>query len=107
MNMRSAFLLLVAVCVVTGCGGTPTPAAVPGPDWLAVDDFLYQLQRARPDRIGETAFDLIVVSIAAAGSSDAVIPALKNSPGGDKIGLCYMSIGQTEKYRFYWNPDWP
>jgi cysteinyl-tRNA synthetase len=108
MNRRSAFLLLAAVCVVTGCGGgTPKPTAVPGPDWLAVDDFLYQLQRARPDRIAETAFDLVVVSIAAAGNSAGVIPALTSSPGGDKIVLCYMSIGQTENYRFYWNPDWP
>lgn len=107
MYQRSAFLLLVAVCVVAGCGGTPAPTAVPGPDWLVVDDFLYQLQRARPARIGEMAFDLVVVSIAAAGNSPNVIPALKSSPGGDKIILCYMSIGQTENYRFYWNPDWP
>jgi len=107
-HKRSAFLLLFAVCVVAGCsGGTPIPTAAPGPNWPAVDDFLYQLQRARPDRIGETAFDLVVVSMAAAGSSDAVIPALKSSPGGQKIVLCYMSIGQTENYRFYWNPDWP
>jgi len=103
----SAVLLLVAVCVVASCGGTPAPTVAPGPDWLAVNDFLYQLQRARPDRIGETAFDLVVVSIAAAGNSADVIPALKKSPGGDKIFLCYMSIGQTENYRFYWNPDWP
>ena len=106
-HKRSAFLLLFAVCMVAGCGGAPTPTAVPGPNWLAVDDFLYQLQRARPDRIGETAFDLVVVSIAAAGNSPKVIPALKSSAGGDKIILCYMSIGQTENYRFYWNPDWP
>jgi cysteinyl-tRNA synthetase, unknown class len=106
-HARTAFLLLF-VCVVAGCGGgPPSPTAEPGPDWPAVDDFLYQLQRARPDRIGETAFDLVVVSIAAAGNSPKVIPVLKSSPGGDKIILCYMSIGQTENYRFYWNPDWP
>lgn len=77
------------------------------PDWLGVQDFLYQLQRARPDRIGETAFDLVVVSFAATGNSPEVIPALKNSPGGPKIVLCYMSIGQAENYRWYWQPDWP
>lgn len=107
MDKRLHLLLWIAVCVVAGCGGTLTPTALPGPDWLAVDDFVYQLQRARPDRIGETAFDLVVVSIAAAGNSKAVIPALKSSPGGEKLVLCYMSIGQTENYRFYWNPDWP
>lgn len=73
---------------------------------LAVNDFLYQLQRPRPDRIGPTAFDLAVVSIAAAGNSPDVIPALKRSAGGDKIVLAYMSIGQAETYREYWDPAW-
>jgi cysteinyl-tRNA synthetase len=98
--------LLVVILAATGCA-TATPVPADQPDWLAVNDFLYQLQRARPERVGETAFDLVVVSIAAAGNSPEVIPALKHSPGGEKIVLCYMSIGQTENYRFYWNPDWP
>jgi len=46
------------------------------------------------------------VSIAAAGSSPDVIPALKHSAGGEKIVLCYMSIGQAEDYRFYWQREW-
>lgn len=77
------------------------------PNWLNVQDFTYQLQRARPDRIGETAFDLVVVSISATGNSPDVIPALKHSSGGEKIVLCYMSIGQAENYRWYWQADWP
>ena len=75
-------------------------------DWLAVDDFLYQLQRPNARRIGETAFDLVVVSIAAAGSSPEVIPALKESAGGEKLILAYMSIGQAETYREYWQSQW-
>ena len=75
-------------------------------DWGSVKNFLYQLQHADPDRIAGTAFDLIVVPISTAGSSPKVIPALKNSAGGSKIVLCYMSIGQTENYRWYWKLDW-
>lgn len=98
-------LALGLLLLLTACGPTaPTPA--PGADWLAANDFLYQLQRARPDRIGETAFDLIVVSFSAAGGSPETIPALKKSPGGDKIILAYMSIGQAADYRFYWQPEW-
>ena len=78
----------------------------PEPDWSGVSDFLYQLQRARPERIGETGFDLVVVSFSATGSSPKVIPALKESPGGPKIILCYMSIGQSEDYRWYWQYEW-
>jgi len=93
-------LLLLIACQAVG------PTSAPQPDWLAINDFLYQLQRARPDRIGQTAYDLVVVSTAAAGGSRAVIENLKHSPGGEKIILCYMSIGQAEDYRFYWQREW-
>ncbi|MBN2388333.1 MAG: endo alpha-1,4 polygalactosaminidase [Anaerolineales bacterium] len=101
MVRRKLFLLLIAALLFAGCAARPEE-----PDWLAVNDFLYQLQQADSDRIGETAFDLVVVTLAAAGSSPDVIPALRNSPGGPKIILCYMSIGQSETYRWYWDPDW-
>jgi cysteinyl-tRNA synthetase len=101
MPCRITVLLGLILLLLAAC-----QPAIPVPDWLAVDDFLYQLQRARPSRIGETAYDLVVVSISAAGSSPDVIPALKHSSGGDKIVLCYMSIGQAADYRFYWQREW-
>jgi len=100
--IKRVFLLGLLVALLSP--SCTTKPKVPG--WLAVNDFIYQLQRADPDRIGETAFDLAVVTLATAGSSPEVIPALKNSPGGPKIILCYMSIGQSENYRWYWDPDW-
>jgi cysteinyl-tRNA synthetase len=99
---KIGLLMLLPILIMAGC----KPAPAEEPDWLGVHDFLYQLQHADPDRIGETAFDLIVVPISAAGSSPEVIPALKDSPGGPKIVLCYMSIGQSENYRWYWQPEW-
>jgi cysteinyl-tRNA synthetase, unknown class len=95
------FLFFGIILVLNGCNQKTLEQ-----NWLGVQDFVYQLQRARPDKIGETAFDLVVVSIAATGNSPEVIPALKDSPGGPKIVLCYMSIGQAENYRWYWQPDW-
>jgi cysteinyl-tRNA synthetase len=101
-RFTGAILILIFLSgLLTGC----KPAAQE-PDWAGVDNFLYQLQRADPDRIGETAFDLAVVTLATAGSSPHVIPALRDSPGGPKIILCYMSIGQSETYRWYWDPNW-
>jgi cysteinyl-tRNA synthetase len=103
--MRSGFfwifILIGILLILSSCNQKS-----PEPDWLGVQDFLYQLQRARPDRIGETAFDLVVVSLSATGNSPKVIPALKDSPGGPKIVLCYMSIGQAESYRWYYQPEW-
>jgi cysteinyl-tRNA synthetase len=113
---------------------TPTPA-LPKPatarnDALPlspVNDFVYQLQDIDLTAIGDTAYDLVVIDYSADGSDEtaftaAQIAALKHSPGGDKIVLAYMSIGEAEDYRFYWrdgwrpgepawldaeNPDWP
>jgi cysteinyl-tRNA synthetase len=98
-----ALLLTLAAALVACAKTTPEPSE---PDWSAINDFLYQLQRARPERIGDTAYDLLVVSIGAAGGSREVIENLKHSPGGEKIVLCYMSIGQAEDYRFYWQREW-
>jgi cysteinyl-tRNA synthetase len=101
---RLAALSFALALAVAACAGAVSQLS--GPDWLAVDDFLYQLQRARPERIGETAYDLVVVSLSAAGGSREVIEGLRQSPGGEKIVLCYMSIGQAEDYRFYWEREW-
>jgi cysteinyl-tRNA synthetase len=96
-----AILILLSMLL-----STCQPSNASSKDWGSVKNFLYQLQHADPDRIGPTAFDLVVVPISTAGSSPKVIPALKDSPGGPKLILCYMSIGQTENYRWYWDPDW-
>ena len=104
--MTRKFYRLTVILLAIAISLTACQPSAKEPDWGSVDDFLYQLQHADPDRVGETAFDLIVVPISTAGSSPRVIPALKNSPGGPKIVLCYMSIGQTERYRWYWNQDW-
>ena len=109
-------LLLVLVACTTGQAPAPSPSPkseiriphspVPAPDWLAVNDFLYQLQRARLERIGETAYDLVVVQMGAPGGSRERVEALKHSPGGDKVVLCYVSIGQATNLAHYWQPEW-
>lgn len=78
---------------------------------LAVDDFLYQLQNLDLTAIGATAYDLVVMDYSAEGDdatafSAAEIAALKASAGGAKLVLAYMSIGEAEDYRFYWQTDW-
>ncbi|MCZ7568566.1 MAG: endo alpha-1,4 polygalactosaminidase [Ardenticatenaceae bacterium] len=99
----------------------------PASNLSAVNDFLYQLQNLDLAAIGATAYDLVVMDSSADGTEEgefsaAEISTLKQSPGGEKIVLAYMSIGEAEDYRFYWqdgwapgtpawldveNPDWP
>jgi cysteinyl-tRNA synthetase len=102
-------VLLMFAFLLSGCLKEPAyevPEAWQEPDWSTVNDWLYQLQRAHPDRIGETKFDLVVASMSIAGGNPKVIEALKHSPGGEKIVLCYISIGQAERYRYYWQSEW-
>lgn len=114
------------ICRFLPLAGRNAAAPVP-PDLAAVDDFLYQLQNLDLAAIGDTAYDLVVMDYSADGDDEtaftaAQIAALKDSPGGPKIVLAYLSIGEAEDYRFYWqdwwqpgnpawlgeeNPDWP
>ncbi len=92
--------------VVTRQALTPLPAPL-----AEVDDFVYQLQNLDLVAMGSTAYDLVVIDYAADGSAEteftaAQIDALRHSPGGEKIVLAYMSIGEAEDYRFYWQDGW-
>jgi cysteinyl-tRNA synthetase len=61
--------------------------------------------------IGKTKFDLVIMDYSRDGSDErrftaAEISALKTSPGGPKTVLSYMSIGEAEDYRWYWQRSW-
>jgi cysteinyl-tRNA synthetase len=75
------------------------------------NDFVYQLQRVNLQEIGETKFDLVIMDYSRDGSDERrftaeEIAALKSSPGGPKTVLSYMSIGEAEDYRWYWQRGW-
>jgi len=77
----------------------------------SIDSWLYQLQEVDVDAVGETGFDLVVIDYSQDGDEETrftrdEISALKDSPGGSKIVLAYMSIGEAEDYRWYWQNAW-
>ncbi len=81
------------------------------PAWSEVDDFLFQLQNLDLAAIGRTSYDLVIMDYSADGSEEraftaAEIQALRYSPGGPKRVLAYLSIGEAETYRYYWDPSW-
>ena len=107
-------------CEPGDCAGTAEPGSVFLPviatpmdplQLREVNDFLYQLQNIDLQAIGQTAYDLVILDYSADGSgaqafSAPEIEGLKHSPGGEKIVLAYMSIGEAENYRFYWQDPW-
>ncbi|MCD6484739.1 MAG: endo alpha-1,4 polygalactosaminidase [Candidatus Odinarchaeota archaeon] len=58
----------------------------------------------------ETPFDVVVIDYSRDGTDEQAftyqeIQQLKQSNGG-KIVLSYLSIGEAENYRYYWNQSW-
>jgi len=84
------------------------------PKFSEINDFLYQLQDEPEldlEAIGATAFDLVIMDYSRDGSEEGEfgadeIQALKDSPGGTKIVLAYISIGEAEIGRFYFDNSW-
>jgi cysteinyl-tRNA synthetase, unknown class len=72
----------------------------------------YQLQNLNVSNAAASPFDLLVVDYAKDGSDDsALTPAelarLKTKPDGHRrVMLAYLSIGEAEDYRSYWDPSW-
>lgn len=94
----------------------------------AVQSWGYQLQQVDPGLVAASDCDLMVIDYARDGSTDltfgrADLAIMQRKPdGGTRIVLAYLSIGEAEDYRFYWqrtwmaapppwlgaeNPDWP
>ena len=98
---------------LTGEVGTITVSDTPSvqPAWSQVDDFLYQLQNLDLVKAGNSRFDVVITDYAENGHeptrfTPGQIAALQHSPGGAKRVLAYMSIGEAETYRWYWQKKW-
>jgi cysteinyl-tRNA synthetase len=86
-------------------------SSLPPDAFGGVNDFAYQLQDVNLSQLGDTRFDLVVMDYSSDGSesgrwSASQIASLQHSPGGDKLVLAYMSIGEAEDYRWYWRHAW-
>ncbi|HPQ39933.1 MAG TPA: endo alpha-1,4 polygalactosaminidase [bacterium] len=102
--MVHVFLVFAGICVPVSFAVTPAQ----------VDDWTYQLQgyAGGLTELTQSKFDLAVIDYSRTGDAPgewtaAEIAALKsNGPCGDRIVLAYISIGEAEDYRYYWNSDW-
>jgi len=94
-----------------GCDEDTAPQTDGFHTWGDANDFAYQLQNMDLAQLGDSHYDILVLDYSSDGTVDGEwssdqIAALKQSPGGPKLVLAYMSIGEAEDYRFYWQPDW-
>ncbi|MCR5453827.1 MAG: endo alpha-1,4 polygalactosaminidase [Bacteroidales bacterium] len=82
-----------------------------------VQNFLYILElskfKSKDDFISKvcaTNYDLIVMDLFfyddLAFTAEDVERLRQKANGGKRMVVCYMSIGEAEDYRFYWQEDW-
>jgi cysteinyl-tRNA synthetase len=87
------------------------PATV-APRSQPVETWGYQLQKLDIANAAASPFDLLVIDTTKDGSDDtALVPSelavlQRKSDGSRRIVLAYLSIGEAESYRSYWDASW-
>jgi cysteinyl-tRNA synthetase, unknown class len=80
----------------------------------SVKNWGYQLRLLNFAELAASPFDLLVVDHAISNGQKLVrtwrpdeIELLKTKPDGSpRLVFAYISIGEAERYRFYWRPEW-
>ena len=116
-SIRVSALAATAVLAIAIAAGVRMPApreALPargGPALTEARSWGYQLQGPRADRLAD-AIDVLVIDYSRDGSAAKVFTRAevdafrRRADGRGRIMLAYLSIGEAETYRYYWNPDW-
>ena len=82
--------------------------------FAAVKSWGIQLRYLNRAALAASPFDLVVIDHAPHPKKDVEIPfttaeiaPLKVKPDGSRrIVLAYLSVGEAERYRYYWKPEW-
>ncbi len=94
------WMLFVAVLLTLAACSSDPGAGAPLGRWL------YQLQDADPPEI--EGWSGAVIDYSADGTDDAAYTQseITGIASRGTTPLAYLSIGEAENYRFYWDPDW-
>ncbi len=127
-RLHAAPLFGASLMLALAAAGSPVAAAPSRISLSGVTSWGYQLQQVDPDLVAASPYDLMVVDYSRDGSGEQaftradVATMQRKQDGGTRIVLAYLSIGEAEDYRFYWqrnwlsappawlgseNPDWP
>jgi cysteinyl-tRNA synthetase len=122
-SMHAGGLVIAALAsVIALCASAPA-----APRLSEARSWAFQLQNVDPEEIRSSPYDVVVIDYAIERDGSAlpreVIEHMRARPDGSKrLLLAYLSIGEAESYRYYWqeswtknrpewmepeNPDWP
>jgi cysteinyl-tRNA synthetase, unknown class len=87
---------------------TTSPARI----FAAAKSWGYQLQKIDPGKLAAAPYDVLVLDYSRDGTDERALTAdevrrLKLKPdGSERLVLAYLSIGEAETYRYYWDERW-
>lgn len=105
-------LILLAVVGFLPLGDAFRDSRLTSTTLSSVRSWGYQLQRLDVASLAEAPFDAVVVDYVRVAKNGRPfrpvdVKRLAERPdGGRRIVLAYMSIGEAENYRYYWQPGW-
>ncbi len=78
---------------------------------VVIDDFAYLLQNINKETIRNSKYDLIIMDYSSDGNetgefSSSEVNYMKSTGDKEKFLISYVSIGEAENYRFYWEESW-
>ena len=78
--------------------------------WNAIHNWAYWLDNPHLDQLGQSQYELVVIDYSADGSAQKAFTAqqieqLRQSSCQRRV-VAYLSIGQAESYRGYWQQNW-
>jgi cysteinyl-tRNA synthetase len=74
-----------------------------------IDDGQFSSQAQFLNELSSTEYDLLILDLYCCGerlAADQLAQLGQKPSGGERLVLCYVSIGEAEDYRWYWNPLW-
>ncbi len=73
-----------------------------------ITSWAYQLQNADPNEVATSGFDLAVIDYSRDGTEEGEYShdEIATIVRGNVTPVAYISIGEAENYRFYWNSSW-
>jgi cysteinyl-tRNA synthetase, unknown class len=88
---------------------TPSAKSATANAFANVKSWGYQLRGIEPDVVARSPYDAVVIDFADREKpfTPAEVQAMRIKPDGSRrIVLAYLSIGEAERYRSYWQPAW-
>jgi cysteinyl-tRNA synthetase len=97
-------LLIFLVSLLTYAESSPAQTG----SLAAAASWGYQLQKADPAKLAAGKYEVLVMDYSLDGTDAGAYPAsqIKATRSKGKVVLAYLSIGEAENYRFYWQPGW-